>query len=139
VIVVDISGRSWWLDHYGEAHDTRPTWEVPAGLKTYCLRPPDTFVARNNTALGPLLKDAVKGSTGKFINAVGPVWPVFSLLKKKLGEEIAYEVMSYVALDPDYIGALIEAGYQETTKLLKNKSDLEFAHNESFEQMVKML
>lgn len=139
VVVVDISGRSWWLDHYGEAHDTRPTWEVPAASKTFCLRPPDTFVARPRNALGPLLKDAVKGSSGKFINAVGPVWPVFSLLKKKLGEDVAYEVMSYVALDPDYIGALIEAGYQETLQLLKNKSELEFAHNESFEQLVQAL
>jgi hypothetical protein len=64
---------------------------------------------------------------------------VFSLLKKKLGEEVAYEVMSYVALDPDYIGALIEAGYQDTLQLLKNKSELEFAHNESFEALVQAL
>lgn len=139
VIVVDISGRSWWLDHYGEPHDTRPTWEVPAGLKTYCMRPPDTLVFKCQSALGPLLRDAVKGSTAKFISAVGPIWPAFSLLKKKLGEELAYEVMSYVALDPDYIAALIETGYNETLNALKNKSQLEFKHNESYEKMVKAL
>jgi predicted acylesterase/phospholipase RssA len=139
VIVIDISGRSWWLDHYGESHDTRPTWEVPAGLKTFCLRPPDTFVIRPQKALGPLLKAAVSSSTRKFIAAVGPVWPVFQLLKKKLGEEIAYEVMSYAALDPDYQIALMEAGYNETAQLLKNKTQVEFERQESYEKWADAL
>lgn len=137
VIVVDISGRSWWLDRYGEAHDTRPTWEVPAGLKTFCMRPPDTFVMRNPNPLGPILKAAVSSSTGRFIRSVGPVWPLFQLLKTKLGEDVAYEVMSYVALDQDYIHGLIEAGYQETLAILKNKSRIEFQRTENFEKWAK--
>ncbi|MBX7143790.1 MAG: patatin-like phospholipase family protein [Oligoflexia bacterium] len=139
VVILDISGRHWWLDRYGEAHDTRPTWEVPAGEKTFCLRPPDTFVVRNMKAFGPILKEAVKESSGKFINAVGPVWPVFTLLKKKLGEEVAYEVMSYVALDADYLGAIIELGYNETMSLLRNMRSLEFHKNESFTEIAKAL
>lgn len=139
VIVVDISGRSWWLDRYGEPHDTRPTWEVPAGLKTFCMRPPDTFVVKPPKALGPLLKDSVNASTRKFIAAVGPVWPVFQLLKKKLGEEVAFEVMSYVALDSDYLGALIEAGYNDTIHHLKNKTQVEFAHQDSYEKWAEAL
>lgn len=139
VIVVDISGRSWWLDRYGEPHDTRPTWEVPAGLKTFCLRPPDTFVIRPPGALGPLLRRSVGSSTKKFIAAVGPVWPVFQLLKKKLGEDIAYEVMSYVALDEDYINALIEAGHDETVRHLKNKTQVEFQHQDSYEKWAEAL
>lgn len=126
VIVVDVSGRNWWLDRYGEAHDTRPSWEIPADLKTYCFRPPDTFVARCRHPLGPILKQAVTQSTSKFIAAVGPTWPVFQLLKKKLGEDIAYEAMSYVALDPDYVQALIECGYNETRALLKDKLEVQF-------------
>ncbi len=139
VIVIDISGRSWWLDQYGEAHDTRPTWEVPAGLKTFCMRPPDTFVIKPNGALGPLLKSAVSSSTRKFIAAVGPVWPVFQLLKKKLGEDVAFEVMSYVALDSDYLGALIEAGYNETLQHLKNRTQVEFKHQDSYEKWAQAL
>jgi len=135
VIIVDISGRSWWLDHYGEPHDTRPTWEVPAGLKTFCMRPPDTFKIKNQVPLGPILKSAVAGSSRKFIEAVGPTWPVFKLLKSKMGEDLAYEVMSYVALDRDYIIALMELGYSETRKMLTDKLEIDFKKNEDFEEL----
>lgn len=126
VIVIDISGRSWWHDLYGEPYDTRPTWEVPAGLKTFCVRPPDTLVLKCQKPLGPLLKEAVSRSTRKFIAALGPTWPLFSLLKSKLGEEVAYEAVTYVALDPDYLHALIERGYSETMATLRQKGHLEF-------------
>jgi len=131
IILVDISGRDWWLARYGEAGDTRPTWEVPAALQTFCMRPPDTFIARCQTPLGPILKHAVGKSTSKFIAAVGPTWPVFQLLKRKLGEEVAYETMSYVALDTDYLNGLMERGYEETRKLLHNKREVEFTHQEA--------
>lgn len=131
VIVVDISGRDWWLRRYGEAGDTRPTWEVPANTETFCLRPPDTFVVRCQQPLGPLLRQAVSGSTRRFISAVGPTWPVFSLLKNKLGEDVAYEVMSYVALDTDYIQGLIERGYSETRQLLRNRTAITFDHDQT--------
>lgn len=127
VITIDVSGRDWWLDRYGEPHDTRPTWEVAAAAETFCLRPPESFVCRIQKPIGPLFKEAIEGSRSKFIRAVGPIWPVFTLLKNKLGEEVAYEVMSYVALDPDYIHGLIERGYNETSALLRNRSEIEFA------------
>jgi hypothetical protein len=47
------------------------------------------------------------------------VWPLFSILKKKLGEEVAYESMTYVALDPEYLQGLIELGYSETVMTLE--------------------
>jgi predicted acylesterase/phospholipase RssA len=124
VILLDCSGRDWWLDRYGEPHDTRPTWEVPAGPETFCLRPTDYFVGRCQKPLGPLLKASVANSTKKFIAAVGPVWPLFTLLRKKLGEEVAYEVMSYVALDADYINQIMERGFYETTQFLRKRSAL---------------
>lgn len=130
VIVVDISGRHWWLDRYNEPYDTRPTWEVPAGMHSYCLRPPDTLLFRNPEPFGPLLKSAVSGASKKFIAAVGPIWPIFTLLKRKLGEEVAYEVMSYVALDRDYVAALIEAGFNDTMKILRKKGELRFERPE---------
>lgn len=139
VVVLDISGRSWWLDRYGEAHDTRPTWEVPAELQTFCLRPPETLVFKNRNGLGGLLKEAVGSSTGKFISAVGPVWPLFTLLRNKLGEEVAYETMSYVALDRDYIQGLLERGFNETNQLLKHKVQLEFTQDTSFEKWASSL
>lgn len=139
VLVIDISGRSWWLDRYNEPHDTRPTWEVPSGLETFCLRPPETLVLKNQKPFGPLLKDAVGSSTKRFIHAVGPTWPLFTLLKKKLGEDIAYEVMSYVALDKDYIQGLLEQGYGETQEKLKANQTLQFKHSDDFKQWAKNL
>ena len=127
IIAIDISGRDWWLDRYGEPHDKRPDWEIPAGADTYCMRPPETFYARPSSPLGPLLKDCVGHSRRKFISAVGPVWPVFSLLKNKLGEDVAYETMTYVALDEDYLAGLIEVGYEQTAARLKNKQEPEFS------------
>ena len=136
-IVIDISGREWWLRHYGQASDTRPDWEVAAGHDTFCLRPPETFVMKNQNPLGPTLKNSVAGSTRSFISALGPTWPIFSILKKKMGEELAYEFMSYVALHPDYLSALIEQGYNETTAILKNSKAIRFEHNDSFDEMMK--
>ena len=139
VIVIDVSGRDWWLTRYGEAGDTRPKWEVPAGMQTFCMRPPDTFVSRCQRPLGPLLKEVVGRSSRKFIAAVGPTWPVFQLLRRKLGEEVAYEVMTYVALDPDYLTALIERGYGETRARLHHKKEVEFTKNDTFQKMVSAL
>jgi predicted acylesterase/phospholipase RssA len=127
VIVIDISGRSWWLDRTGESHDTRPTWEVESAHSTFCLRPPETFTLRPKGSLGSVLKSSVSRSTAQFIKSVGPIWPVFTLLKNKVGEEVAYEAMSYVALDEDYILGLMELGYNETKAFLKNKTKIEFA------------
>lgn len=126
VVVVDISGRDWWHNHFGEPHDKRPEWEVPAGLETFCFRPPETFVARCKTPLGPVLKEAVGGSTRDFISALGPTWPIFQLIKKRLGEAVAYEVMSYGALHPTYARALIERGYNETIATLRNQTEIQF-------------
>ena len=139
IVVVDVSGRDWWLDRYNESHDTRPTWEVPAALKTFCLRPPETFVCRCHSGVGDLLKHAVSGSRSKFMAALGPVWPVFQLLKRKLGEEVAFEAMSYVALDEDYIAGLIERGYNETLMSLRNKSEISFTRSESYETWIQQI
>jgi predicted acylesterase/phospholipase RssA len=114
VYVIDISGRDWWLNRTGDAHDTRPKWEIAADDFTHCEMPEILHVYRCRSALGSILKQSVHGSTRKFMRAVGPVWPLFSLLKNKLGEEIAYEVMSYVALDEDYQLGLMETGFSET-------------------------
>ncbi len=139
VIVIDISGRSWWLDQYQEPHDTRPDWEVPAGFDTFCLRPPDTFQIRNQNPFGPILKHAVSKSSAKFMRAVGPVWPIFKILKSRMGEDLAYEVMSYVALDPEYLQGLIEEGYNDAMKLLKNRQKIEFQQNTDYLEVAEAL
>jgi predicted acylesterase/phospholipase RssA len=138
-IVIDISGREWWLKKYGQASDSRPDWEVQPGHDTFCLRPPETFVMKNQNPLGPTLKASVAGSTRSFIQALGPTWPIFSLLKRKMGEDLAYEVMSYVALHPDYLSALIEQGYNETMSVLKNSNAIRFEHNDSFDDLMKTI
>lgn len=122
ILLLDVSGRDWWFNRYGKAHDTRPDWEIPAASKTYCLRPPETFIARCQTPLGPVLRSVVSQSTRTFIHALGPMWPIFTILKTKFGEEVAYEVLSYAALHPDYSKALIDLGYEETRALLLKQS-----------------
>lgn len=126
IILIDISGRDWWFDQFGEPHDTRPDWEVPAGADTFCLRPPEIFVIRCMKPLGPVLKESVGSNTSKFIASLGPVWPLFALLKKKLGEMVAYEVMSYVALDQGYLEGIMERGFNETNFLLKKWNQIQF-------------
>lgn len=124
VVVIDISGRDWWLKHFGEPEDKRPTWEIEAGPETYCMRPPETCSIRCQKPLGPLLREAVGKRTSDFIAALGPMWPVFSLIKRKLGEEVAYETMSYVALHPEYSRALIERGYNECNQIVDARERL---------------
>lgn len=71
--------------------------------------------------LGPLLQEAVGSSTRQFIKALGPTWPIFRILRHKMGQELAYEVMSYVVLHPEYLQALIERGYSETLETLREQ------------------
>lgn len=119
LISIDSSGRSWWFDHYGEPHDTRPTWEVPALEETYCHYPLRFMEIKNKAAFGPLLRDACGRSLTDFISALGPTWPIFKILKHKIGEDLAYEVMSYCALHPAYFDAMIEQGYKEARKVIE--------------------
>jgi predicted acylesterase/phospholipase RssA len=130
IIVIDISGRTWWFDRYGEPHDTRPSWEVPAEDDTFCLRPPETLTIKNSSALGPFLKQAVGSSRKRFADACGALWPFFVLVKNKLGEELAYEVMSYVALDPEYLNALLEVGYHDTMAVIQHRGHNLFVEHE---------
>jgi predicted acylesterase/phospholipase RssA len=127
IIVIDISGRLWWFDRYKEPHDTRPSWEVPAKDYTFCFRPPHILTVREKTPMGTILKQCVGKSTSKFISAVGPVWPLFSLLRNKLGDEAAYEAMSYVALDREFLQGIIELGYHETKRQLDSQSGTLFS------------
>jgi hypothetical protein len=92
---------------------------------------------RCQKGLGPLLRESVGQSRGKFMTALGPVWPVFQLLKKKCGEEVAFEAMSYVALDPDYLSGLIERGYNETMAVLKRDNEIHFTRSNSYEQFIQ--
>ena len=119
LIVIDASGRRWWFDHYGEPHDTRPTWEVVANEETYCYYPRKNLELMTKKPLGELLKQSTGRSRVDLIAALGPTWPIFRILKHKMGEALAYEVMSYVALHPGYFEAVEELGFQETQELLK--------------------
>lgn len=118
IISVDISGRKWWHDRYGHSHDTSPSWEIPAKEGTWCVTPLRHLELINRTGMGEILRQTVGRSTKDFMKALGPIWPIFKVLKIKMGEELAYEVMSYVALHPDYFAALMEKGYQETLAAL---------------------
>jgi predicted acylesterase/phospholipase RssA len=119
IVLIDISGKKWWLDRYGKPHYTREAWEVPAKVGTFCPLPSRVLEIRNTTPLGAALKEAVGHSTREFIAALGPTWPIFRILKSRMGEELAYEVVSYVALHPDYIAGLIERGYNDAMKALE--------------------
>lgn len=119
IIVLDASGREWWANHYGTPHDEHPSWEVRAQEQSFCLAPMESIILRNKTALGIVLRDAVKHSLKARMQALGPTWPIFKLLKQKMGEDLAYEVLTYVALDADYVAGLIDQGYNDMKQLLQ--------------------
>lgn len=118
VITVDISGRKWWHDRYGHSHDTSPSWEIPSQEGTWCNTPGRHLELINRRGLGEILRLTSGRSTKHFMAALGPTWPAFKVLKHKIGEELAFEVMSYVALHPEYFTALIECGYNDTQQAL---------------------
>ena len=64
------------------------------------------------------------------MDACGALWPFFLLVKNKLGEDLAYEVMSYVALDGEYLNALLEVGYHDTMAILRARGSNLFVENE---------
>lgn len=128
IITIDTSGRRWWFDHYREPHDTRPTWEVLAEEQTFCMRPLGGFEIVNNGGLGPILRATAGRSNKDFIAALGPTWPIFRILKHKLGEELAYEVLSYVALHPSYFEALLDQGFRDTEEKLRNGLAAQLRH-----------
>ncbi|MCC6953759.1 MAG: patatin-like phospholipase family protein [Deltaproteobacteria bacterium] len=127
LIVIDNSGRRWWLDRVGKPHDTREPWEIAYKDGDFCVRPNSYLEVRNTLGFGPLLKEAVGRSTRDFVAALGPVWPIFKILRGKLGEEVAYEAVSYCALHPDYMSAVIQRGYEEAlgviTKLASESAE----------------
>jgi hypothetical protein len=65
------------------------------------------------------------------MDSCGALWPFFVLVKNKLGEDLAYEVMSYVALDSEYLNALLEVGYHDTVAILHQRGHRVFVENES--------
>lgn len=130
LVLIDISGRKWWLDRYGKPHYTREAWEVPAKVGTFCPLPTQVLEIRNTTPLGAVLKEAVGHSTREFMSALGPTWPIYRILKARMGEELAYEVVSYVALHPDYITGLIERGYNDALKALERAREKEETKDE---------
>jgi hypothetical protein len=64
------------------------------------------------------------------MDSCGALWPFFVLVKNKLGEDLAYEVMSYVALDEEYLNALLEVGYHDTMAILRARGSNLFMENE---------
>ena len=64
------------------------------------------------------------------MDSCGALWPFFVLVKNKLGEDLAYEVMSYVALDEEYLNALLEVGYHDTMAILRARGSNLFVENE---------
>lgn len=120
IITIDTSGRRWWFDKYQQPYYSRPTWEIPAIEQTFCLCPYEYFHILNNSGMGEVLKQTAARSTRDFIIALGATWPIFKILKHKMGEMLAYEVMSYVALHPGYVEALIELGYKETMEKINS-------------------
>jgi predicted acylesterase/phospholipase RssA len=117
ITIIDTSGKKWWCDHFGHPHDRHETWEPHRREGSYCLRPKKSLEIVNSIPFGPVLHHVIGNSTRNAIRAFGPTWPIFKLLKRQMGEALAYEVMSYAVIYPPYIEALIELGYSETIAL----------------------
>ncbi len=120
VLTIDTSGRSWWHDQMKRRHYERDEWEIEAAKDTYCLLPKNHLHLQNKKPLGEIVADVIGGRSAKnAIRTLGPIWPVYKLLKVKLGEVVALEIISYVFLHPDFISQVLQLGYDETTELIK--------------------
>lgn len=125
VIMIDTSGKRWWHDYYGEAYDTAEPWAVCPPHGSYCLRPAFVEAIRSKKSFGKILRDNMGRTTRDYIRTFGPVWPIYQVLNSRVGEEVAFEILSYAVIHQPYLNALIELGYQEARETL-------LASNEDF-------
>lgn len=122
VTLLDTSGKRWWHDHYERPYDTAEPWEPQAEEGAFCLTPLFLKEICNQAAFGPILKDSLGTSTKDNIRALGPTWPIYKLIEKKMGETVALEIMTYAVIHPPYIKALLDLGYNEARQMLGKKA-----------------
>lgn len=119
IVLIDTSGKKWWLNHFGEPHYKADPWHIPASKGTFCYRPTNSIELRNKSGFGPVLRESIGSKTRNLIRTLGPTWPIFRLLKSRLGEDLAFEVMTYAVIHRPFIKAMIELGYKETKESCK--------------------
>jgi len=116
VVLIDTSGKKWWHDFHNRPYYTAETWAIDPTPGANCLVPSEFMEIVSPSSFGKILKNSIGSTTREFIRALGPVWPVYQFLNKKMGEECALETISYAVLYKPYIAALIELGYDETKR-----------------------
>lgn len=120
LVVIDTSGKRWWNEALNRPSHSRDPWELDPDPDTHCHLPDEMIYLEPERPFGPVLRDVVGKSTRDRIHALGPVWPLYKLLCYKLGEEMAFETLSYAVVHSDYTRELIARGYSETkTRLIQ--------------------
>lgn len=109
VLVIDVSGRSYWKKALNVPLDSKPSWELKNQEDDTCAVPKQLFKEEVDFSLGKILKEIV----GKRkLSVLGPIYPLFSLFEKNLGEELAFEAATYVVLHSDFVREVAKRGYE---------------------------
>ena len=114
LIVVDTSGKRWWNDALNRPHHSLDPWELAAKSESHCMMPDHMTYVEPAKPFGPVLREVIGKSVRERIHALGPIWPVFKMLCLKMGEEMAFETLSYGVVHSGYIRELIRRGYDDT-------------------------
>lgn len=122
VILVDTSGKKWWHDFHERPYDTQETWAIESSIGSSCIRPQKFKEILSPVSFGSVLKDCMGSSTKDLIQALGPMLPVYKVLKTSMGEELALEAVSYTTLYKPYIEKLLDLGYKETIEGLNQSN-----------------
>ena len=122
IFLVDTSGKKWWHDYYDRPYDTAEPWSLDSPAGSFCPTPKCVVEICSKQSFGKILKDSTQSSTREFIRALGPVWPIYQVLYRTMGEEVAFEILSYAVVHKSYLSALIDLGYCETQEILKKSS-----------------
>jgi|YNPMSStandDraft_2_1061718.scaffolds.fasta_scaffold01590_9 predicted acylesterase/phospholipase RssA len=110
VFTIDVSGRSYWKRQLGLSQDARAFWESSPDQVTHCLSPRKHLLFQVDFPLGEVLKNVFGKDLMKHL---GPILPLFTLIKRKLGEQLALEAATYVTIHRDFIEALIDLGFKK--------------------------
>lgn len=121
VFTVNISGDRWWCDQLNHPYDKQEEWRTGSQEGSFCYLPSQHIELVNYKSFGDMLKESCGSNTRDFIKLFGPTWPIFRILRNKLGESMALEFMSYAVINKEFIEAAIETGYQEAKEVLGHR------------------
>ncbi|MCX7952248.1 MAG: patatin-like phospholipase family protein [Deltaproteobacteria bacterium] len=115
VLVIDVSGRTFWKNALNLPKDAKPSWELSNAEADGCLAPKRLLKEETLFPFGKILKEII-GS--KKMRELGPIYPMFKIFERALGEDLAFEAASYVTLNPEFVREVAKLGFQRGLEMI---------------------